>query len=195
MSLDDRLTLRFGASRLVLTPLEPVAWQPLAREHPGPAGLCLALLARAHPAWRGVIGGGRRRPSPARLARLPAGVLEALLPALCAPWLSRAEADELAELQRYARARADFPGLDCAECRRQEVRGEGSPDCGTCPLGRPPASAETALLLHPWLGSGPAGRLLLDSLRRTLGPRQQRLLAMRLKILEAARRLAPPARP
>lgn len=197
MSFDEQVTIHCGASQIMLCPLEPALWRPLALAHPGPAGLCLALLPRAGVQWRAVMDNCQESsPTSESLARLPAGLLGDLLPAMCAPWLRQEEAEELAALQRYAQARADFPGLDCAECRAQESRGEGTPSCRTCPKGRPPESAEAALLIHDWLAPGPAGAWFLRAMERSLGPREQRLLAMRLALLramavEAARPVAP----
>jgi hypothetical protein len=187
-SLGYRIEISLGPARLGLSPREAWVWQEAALAAPGPASLCLGLLALSRPRWQGVTAIGQPDPSPtpANLARLPAAVLEALLPALCPPWLTPREEAELLALERYLLALADFPGLDCAACREQEARGEGGPACAACPRPWPPASARVALALHPLLAALPGGGAA--TWLQGLSPRQQRLLAMRLALIERLRR-------
>lgn len=193
----EEKTLNFDAARLQMTPLEPALWQPLVRAIPGVGRLCLALLQHSELSWRGVIDQRQEvEPSPTAFARLPVGCLGELLGALCGPWLSQSEAAELESLEDYARVLADFPGLGCAQCRAQEARGEGAPDCPSCALGRAPDSAAVALLAAQYLGPGASGDMLAAALGQGLSPRQARLLAMQLATLQrvryqAAAKLAP----
>lgn len=170
-------------------------WQEAAQRAAGPASLCLELLGLSRPRWRGVADRAQEAPPPraANLARLPAAVLDSLLPALCPPWLTPQEEAELLALERYLLGRADFPGLDCAACRDQETRGEGGPSCQGCPLPQPPESARVALALYPLL-VGPAGPGD-GAWLRGMSDRQRRLLDMRLGMIERLRRrpgLPPP---
>jgi hypothetical protein len=182
-----RQVLELGGARLEFTPPLPPLWLSLAaqpRLAPGPASLCLALLALASPAWEGVKQGAGDGASPRHdaegLAALPAGLLPRLLPLLCPPWLSEDEEAELAQLERHLRAGVDFPGLDCAACAEQERRGEGSPDCAACPRPRPPATAQAALGLAPLLELAPARAW---SWLEGLPPRERWLLAWRLALV------------
>ncbi len=181
-----RLSLEAGPARLDLTPPLPPLWLSLAPRASGPASLCLDLLPLARPAWEGVsqADGRPARPGPASWAALPAGLLPRLLPALCPPWLSPEEEEELAGLEGYLKARADYPGLDCSACRDQDERGEGAPDCADCPRPQPPASAQVALGLAPLLAGGLQGPAAwVDGWTRELPPREAWRLAWRLAVL------------
>ncbi len=167
-----------GSARLALIPLEPLAWQELAAGQPGPAGLCLALLAHARVRWRGAPGPWH----PGQGARLQAGALEPLLAALCAPWTSPRETAELAVWETYLRFRLDYPGLDCPSCRQGRLADEAPPACRACPL--PPAPPDAGPVLEIWrlLNQLPPGAApLLGTLARD--PRQARRLALRLALL------------
>lgn len=152
---------------------------------PGPASLCLELLALARPRWQGVASARQATPPPiaANLAALPAAALDPLLKALCPPWLTLREQAELLALERYLLALADYPGLDCAACQDQEDRGEGHAGCGACPRPTPPPEAQPALALYPLLGSRPGAAHWFQG----LSPRRARLLAMRLALIERLR--------
>lgn len=157
---------------------------------PGPACLCLALLALASPRWQGVASADQAAPppSPALLAALPAAALDTLLKALCPPWLTPEERAELLALERYLLALGDYPGLDCAACQDQEERGEGRPDCAACPRPSPPPQAGPALALYPLLVGLPGGAAWAGAWLGGLSPRRARLLAMRLALVQ---RLGP----
>lgn len=176
--------IALGPARLVLTPLEVWQWQEAAQDLAGPASLCLALLPQAGPAWQGVELGGFIDPpaDPGHLALLPAAALPLILPVLCPPWLTEREAQELEEFSRCLQALTDYPGLDCQDCREQEARGEGQPDCAACPRPALPGHSQGALALYPLLGGlAPAAQAGLWP--SSLPARQQRLLALRLAIM------------
>lgn len=185
----DRVEISLGPARLRLTPPEPWVWQEAALAAPGPASLCLELLALASPRWQGVASARQATPPPiaANLAALPAAALDPLLTALCPPWLTPREQAELLALERYLLALADFPGLDCAACQDQEDRGEGHPDCAACPRPTPPPQAQPALALYPLLASPAGAAAWAGAWGPGLPPRQARLLAMRLALIERLR--------
>lgn len=185
--------LRLGPALIRLRPASPLAWEPAGRQASGPAGLALALLERRLIGWEGVADAAGRpaRPAPETLAALPAAVLDALLPALCPPWLDRDFAAELEALAAHLRGRADFPGLDCAACREQEARGEGAPECGACPLPPAPEAARPALMLHPLLQRLPGGASAwLPAFTAGLEAEDRRRLGLRLALIAGL--LGPP---
>ncbi|MCB2225070.1 MAG: hypothetical protein KQH53_00215 [Desulfarculaceae bacterium] len=162
--------IELGGAALELTPLEPGVWEPLAARADGAASLCLELLALAAPVWSG-------EPVREALERLPAGAVPALLEALRAPWLSPAQEETLERLRLYLEARADFPGLDCADCAAQERAGEGAPDCAACPLPPLPPEGWEALRLAGLLRSlPPEAGALLPGLLAGRTPGEQRFL-------------------
>lgn len=177
----DWTIVSLGPARVRLAPLEPGIWLPLARRHPGPAGLCLALLERSGVSWQGIDEPCR----PENLARLPAAALEPLLAALCAPWLTEQEARGLDRLKHYLQALADFPGLSCRSCREQQDRGEGAPDCAHCPLPPPPPEAGVTLELYRLARGLPAGAgpSLAELLGPGITPRELRLWGLRLALV------------
>lgn len=185
--------LRLGPALIRLRPASPLAWEPAARQAPGPAGLALALLERRLLGWKGVADAAGRpaRPDHGALAALPAAALDALLPALCPPWLDEGFAAELEALAAHLRGRADFSGLDCAACREQEARGEGAPECGTCPLPPAPEAARPALMLHPLLRRLPGGAAAwLPVFCAGLEAEERRRLGLRLALIAGL--LGPP---
>jgi hypothetical protein len=124
------------------------------------------------------------------MAALPLAALDPLLAGLCPPWLEPEQEEELEGLQRHLAARADFPGLDCAQCREQEEEGEARPDCAACPLPPPPASAQAALGLLPFLEAPPwLWQDLLGGLFSGLPPAQARLLRLQLLLMTRWRRV------
>ena len=186
MDANHPTTIDLGPARLRLRPASPLAWEAQARRCPGPAGLGLALLARRALAWENVVGadGQPAALTPARLAELPAALLDRLLTALCPPWLDADLAAELEALEGYLRARMDFPALDCAACQDQEERGEGVPDCAGCLLPRPPRGVEPALAVHALLRYLPGdGAAWLPVLTAGLEPEAVRRLGLRLALI------------
>ena len=163
---------------IILSPLEPFAWRRAAQNEPGPACLCLRLLPMAAPLWQ--HGGGKI--SPQDIPHLPAALAGQMADELCAPWLTTSEQAELENLETYLKALADYPGLSCAQCREQEKNGEDPPDCGACPLPRPPEMAdvlwEAARLLKHLPGQA-AAQALGD-----MSPRELRLIGHGLEIID-----------
>ena len=160
-----------------LTPLEPFAWRRAALEEPGPACLCLRLLPLARPAWRR----HGEKLSPEDIPRLPAALAKEAEEVLCAPWITPEEQAELDALEAYLKALADYPGLSCAECRRQEEAGEGPPECGACPLPPTPPLADVFWEAHGALKHLPhwaAAAVLAD-----MDPRELRILGRALEII------------
>jgi len=191
---NETIEISLGPARLVLRRLLPWQWRPLAKAHAAqPASLCLELAGLGMLSWRGVAGGSSAEPGPGEWSRLPAAALEPLLAALCPPWPDRQDQAELRALEEYLSYLADFPGLDCSQCREQQNRGEGAPDCGVCPKPSPPDSAEAALFLYPLLRDLPqAAGVLLEDLAGRLGPAQSLRLAGQLAVLQRwSRRLGP----
>ena len=179
-----------GETGIFLTPLEPFAWRRAVQEEPGPACLCLRLLPLARPAWRP----HGEKLSPEDIPRLPAALAKEAAEALCAPWVTPEEQAELDALEAYLKSLADYPGLSCAECRRQEERGEGPPECGACPLPTPPPMADVLWEAHRALKHLPdwaAAAVLAD-----LDPRELRILGRSLEIIGRLKgaRGAEPAR-
>lgn len=179
--------LDLGPARLRLRPVSPLAWEPLARQSPGPACLALALLERRVVGWEEVVGPGGLAAAfaPARLGQLPAALLDRLLTGLCPPWLDQTLAAELEALETFLRARTDYPALDCAHCHEQAARGEGPPDCAACPLPPTPPGAESALALHALLRHLPGGGAAwLPTLTAGLDPEELRRLGLRLSLIQ-----------
>lgn len=171
-----------GPALLWLRPLEPWQWAPLREASPGPASLCLELLGPDGLRWQGVATaqGEAPGPGPAEISALPVSALEPLLTALQAPWLTPAESKEMELLARHLEHRADYPGVDCAACARQEESGEGAPDCAACPLPPLPASGLQALrLLSLVRRAPPEAGAQLPALTAGAGARELRLLLMR----------------
>jgi len=178
--------LDLGPARLRLRPASPLAWEALARQAPGPAGLALALLERRVVGWEEVRGphGATAAFDPGALAQLPAAMLDRLLAGLCPPWLDQSLAAELDALEAFLRARVDYPALDCVHCHEQAERGEGSPDCAGCPLPPAPPGAESALALHALLRHLPGGGAAwLPALAAGLEPEELRRLGLRLALI------------
>lgn len=192
--------LDLGPARLHLRPASPLAWEPLTRQVPGPAGLVLALLERRALAWEGLRGldGTKVAFDTVRLTQLPAALLDRLLAGLCPPWLDDDLAVELEALEAFLRARVDYPALDCAHCQEQAARGEGPPDCAVCPLPPLPRSAEPALALHALLRHLPGGGgAWLPALTAGLDQEELRRLGLRLSLIQRVLepRPAPPDLP
>ncbi|MCF8035010.1 MAG: hypothetical protein K9K66_17270 [Desulfarculaceae bacterium] len=188
MARQERASVELGGGVVELTPLEPGVWEPLAAREPGPASLCLALLERAGPCWRGgtEATGEVAEPLPLDPARLPAAAAAPLLARLRAPWLSQAQEEALAGLRHYLEVRADFPGLDCAACLRQHRAGEGAPDCAVCPLPPLPAQGWEALRLAALLRSlPPRAGALLAGLLSGRSPSDLRLLLSALGLMRS----------
>lgn len=177
----DRVTIRLDPQSITLSPLDPLVWQPLSQQGMGPAGFCLELLSLAKPAWHE----DDKPLSEQEQSQLPAKAMGPLLQALCAPWLDQAEKQSLNELESHLRSALDYPGLSCAQCREQQERGEGAPDCEACPLAKPPAGMGAWLELCRLLQDLPpsASPLAARALPRSLPPRQARLLALRLALI------------
>jgi len=184
--------VRLGPARLWLEPLLPLQWQPMVETAVGVGSACLELLERSRLRWQGVAHADGRAAAltPQTLSMLPAAFAPALLEALCVPWLSPAEEDELEALERFLRFRADYPKLECSACRQQEACGEGPSDCSHCPRPPLPPVAEAALNLYPLL-AGCARELVLPWLEERLSPAERLRLGLHLALIENwQRRLA-----
>ncbi|RJX35595.1 MAG: hypothetical protein C4525_02785 [Desulfarculus sp.] len=192
-------TLDLGRDRLEWQPPGPEAWLRAQEQAPGPASLCLELLALGGAAldparsaagealYRSVVGQTLYRSAVGEaLYRLPAGLLERLLARMGPPaWLEDDDQPELAALEAHLRCLADFPGLSCAACGRQEQAGEGPPDCAACPLPPLPWASRPALRLYLLLRRLPPGAAaaLLPAALGAFGAREARLLLERLALI------------
>ncbi len=195
---EKTVSLALGPATLTLTPLPPELWRQAQERSHGPAGFCLALLESNPMGWQGVAAGEDQSPAPVpeNLARLPAACAGLLIGALCQPWLSAEEQNELDALERHLGFVADYPGVSCTACREQEQAGEDPPDCRGCPPPPLPATCQEALRLYGSLRHAPPGaaEALLPPILGELSPRQARLLLARLSLVH--RMLGPPpARP
>ena len=182
----DETIIPLGPARFFLTPLEPVIWQPPAGRAPGAASLCLALLPLANLRWENVYGpdGKPAPPGPEAWAALPVAAVDPLLKALCAPWFTDQEETELSVLKNYLSFSADYPQISCAACAEQEKRGEGRPDCPSCPLPSLPLAVEPALGLYGLLARLPENACTLAAdLFQGLSPRRKRILAAQLGLI------------
>ena len=86
--------------------------------------------------------------------------------------------------------RADFPGLDCAECAALEEEGEPEADCAACPMPVMERKNEDALAIHKTISRPFARRfgLATEILGTLAGPMTKddaRVLIAKLTMIDA----------
>lgn len=187
----ERFELDLEGSTLVLRRISAEAHARLAARHTtrvktesgawetrtDATAVLLDCVDYAVTAWRGVRHPVTKEDVPCaseHKRRLPAKILERIMAAVGEAESAAADrcGAELVDLEAFLKVRADFPGLDCDECRRRGEEEDEQPDCSSCPMRdlKPDAVVMQALDLirAPLFRECPA--LVLEAFRLLLPP-------------------------
>uniref|UniRef100_A0A6M3K6R5 Uncharacterized protein n=1 Tax=viral metagenome TaxID=1070528 RepID=A0A6M3K6R5_9ZZZZ len=124
---------RISARNTTRVKTESGEWQ----DRTDPTGELLDCIDYAIVGWRGVRHPATKAdvpPTSENKRRLPVRILQRVMTAVseAESAVDRKSLDEIETLDRFLRVRADFPGLDCEECRSDTE--DGAPDCSACPV-------------------------------------------------------------